>query len=310
VRRTTATTTTATTVGDEEMMMQTRIVFCGHAVFSFSESEQYGTTTMMTMTKTGSDGDGGESGSGDGRVRRMRGALAEDAEHLTFATGGEGEKDPASAWARFRTRHRRSGDGEAGIGYSDDARLEVELDGVWYEMTTDKVIRVVKSFGFDDIGAEREDSETGEIDVVLTENDRDSPDFLSIVFPHVTMTVFNNAAEWDTAGVDVASTSFVRGHLNALLAVLKNPAFRKTVNPSASAKLKRKASPPGDNRRQRQMKAFTSARKNCDEFLRAFDEALNEGDISKVWLKCPPDVIRKLRDTHDENSLESTIEAR
>ena len=293
--------TTTTVAGDEEMMMQTRIVFCGHAVFSFSESEQYGKTARMT--KTGSDGDGGESGSGDGRARRMRGALAEDAEHLTFATGGEGEKDPASARARFRTRHRRSGAGEAGtVGCSDDARLEVELDGVWYEMTTGQVIRVVKSFGFDDIGADREDSETGEIDVVLTENDRDSPDFLSIVFPHVTMTVFNNAAEWDNA-VDVAATSFVRGHLDALLAVLKNPAFRKT-------KLKRKASPPEDNHRQRQMKAFTSARENCDEFLRAFDEALNEGDISKVWLKCPPDVIRKLRDTHDENSPESTIAAR
>lgn len=262
------------------------------------------------MTKTGSDGDGGESGSGDGRVRRMRGALAEDAEHLTFATGGEGEKDPASARARFRTRHRRSGDGEAGtVGCSDDARLEVELDGVWYEMTTGKVIRVVKSFGFDDIGADREDSETGEIDVVLTENDRDSPDFLSIVFPHVTMTVFNNVAEWDNA-VDVASTSFVRGHLDALLAVLTNPAFRKTVSPSASPKLKRKSSLPGDNRRQRHMKVFTSAKENCDKFLRAFDEALNEGDISKVWLKCPPDVIRKLRDTYDENSPESTIEAR
>ena len=295
------------------MMMQTRTVFSGHAVFSFSESEQYGTTTTTTTTtttvKVASGGDGGESGSGEGRVRRMRGALAEDAEHLTFATGREGEKDPASARAKFRTRHRRSGGGEAGIGCSDDARLEVELDGVWYEMTTGKMIRIVKSFGFDDIGAEREDSEAGEIDVVLTENDRDSPDFLSIVFPHVTMTVFNNAAEWDNA-VDVTSTSFVRGHLDALLAVLKNPAFRKTVSPSASTKLKRKASLSGDNRRQRQMKAFASARENCDKFLCAFDEALNEGDISKVWLKCPPDIIRKLCDTHYENSPESTLEAR
>lgn len=141
------------------------------------------------------DGEDGEDAVVDDRgtlrSKRLRGALAEDAEHLTFARAPE-LSDPAAISARFiavRARETPASDGTTGStsATGGSARLECELDGRRYRLSMRTCRAIVASL------EEKSSELCGE------SMGKDFPRYLSLIFPHVTLNIFSNAedASWD-----------------------------------------------------------------------------------------------------------------
>ena len=174
--------------------------------FSCADEEQYETRAIATMDgddaaddgedDAADDGEEDEEENGRGRRRaRLRGALARDAQHLTFGTTAT-LSDPASvrvSFAAVKTTFGASsgtGSGSTSVGDATTANararieLECELDGQTYRMSTRTCRAVVKSF--------KETARSGHTEAF--------PRYLSVIFPHVTMNVYSAAesdASWD-----------------------------------------------------------------------------------------------------------------
>lgn len=146
-----------------------------------------------------------------GGGKRLRGALAEDAEHLTFARA-PGLSDPAAIAARFifvRTRETPASDGTTGSTSATaggGARLECELDGRRYRLSMRTCRGIVASL--EEKSSELRGESMG----------KDFPRYLSLIFPHVTLNIFSNAedASWDG--------------LRALERALRDPALAGTLD--------------------------------------------------------------------------------
>lgn len=184
-------------------------LFRGACSVSRSRREQYdsgaseswtsdGTTTRSTRVRAREaieeDGEDAVDALDDtrGYGKRFRGALAEDAEHSTFARGTE-LSDPAAIAARFvavRARDTPASDGTTGstsANMGSRARLECELDGRRYRLSMRTCRGIVASL--EEKSSELRGESMG----------KDFPRYLSLIFPHVTLNIFSNAedASWD-----------------------------------------------------------------------------------------------------------------
>jgi hypothetical protein len=192
--------------GDDGATREREEIYAGMCSFSCADEEQYETRAIATMDgddaaaegedDAADDGEEDEEENGRGRRRaRLRGALARDAQHLTFGTTAT-LSDPASvrvSFAAVKTTFGASsgtGSGSTSVGDATTANararieLECELDGQTYRMSTRTCRAVVKSF--------KETARSGHTEAF--------PRYLSVIFPHVTMNVYSAAesdASWD-----------------------------------------------------------------------------------------------------------------
>jgi hypothetical protein len=285
-------------VGDEE-----EEIFLGACSFSLSASDQYGTVER--------DGEGAEetpTDEGDERERGARGALARDAMHVTFAVSST-LSDPASIRARFlevktatpstssmssSSKNRQVGKvgSTSEKGCTARARLECELDGRRYVISTRTCREVVASF----------ESSPKDVDG-RGANAR----YLSCIFPHVTLNVYSTSddASWD--------------RLQILARALRDPALATVANDDVDAlrprKKRRKVRHGHEGKvstisRVRDedieldiQSAFEEQRSAAMALCDAADALADDADTDDVWAGLSAKLLRRgVRDVFVDNS--------
>ena len=286
--------------GDEE-----EEIFLGACSFSLSASDQYGTVER--------DGEEGEeetpTDEGEERERGARGALARDAMHVTFAVSST-LSDPASVRARFlevktttpststmssSSKNRQVGKvgSTSEEGYGARARLECELDGRRYVISTRTCREVVASF------------ESSPKDM-----DGRGAQYLSCIFPHVTLNVYSTSpstsddASWD--------------RLQILARALRDPALASVANDDVEAlrprQKKRKLRHGHDGKvsiiscaRDDAVEldiqsAFEEQRRSARALCDAADSLAADADTDDVWSGVSAQLLRRgVRDVFVDN---------